>query len=46
MRALVQGEEEHMARTRKTEQTNATLGFEAELWSAADEMLGHLSAAE
>ena len=35
-----------MARTKKTEMTNATLGFEAELWSAADEMRGHISAAE
>lgn len=35
-----------MARTKKTETTNATLGFEAELWSAADEMRGHISAAE
>jgi hypothetical protein len=35
-----------MARTRKIEQSAATLGFEAELWSAADEMRGHISAAE
>ena len=35
-----------MARTKKTEQSAATLGFEAELWSAADEMRGHVSAAE
>ncbi len=35
-----------MARTKAPQQTNATLGFEAELWNAADEMRGHISAAE
>ena len=35
-----------MARKRKSELSAATLGFEAELWQAADEMRGHISAAE
>ena len=35
-----------MARTKKTAETHATIGFEQELWEAADEMRGHVSAAE